>query len=172
MIEEINLEHNISPDAPEPLPFPFNQRTFCRYEPIEKRIEEARVLVINSLLRHEERHLGGGAPRVGTQRRVRASARAQNLGAGGRKDSEQYRAARQAPETRVAHLSELTEAARDFQPDAIVLSGTLRDFDYYNPAHLEEFGALYSLDSYSCAGHLRRPSTGRLRLRRARHDAR
>ena len=36
------------------LPFPFNQRSFCRYEPIEKRIDEARVLVVDNLLRDED----------------------------------------------------------------------------------------------------------------------
>ncbi len=140
MIEEINLEHNISPDAPEPLPFPFNQRTFCRYEPIEKRIEEARVLVINSLLRHEEdisevaRHEWGRNAALELQRERKISALAvENI-------LNNIARLVKSPTTRVAHLSELTEAARDFQPDAIVLSGTLRDFDYYNPAHLEEFG--------------------------------
>src|SRR5918912_1931687 len=38
-------------DKSQPLPFPFNQRAYCRYEPIEKRIEEARVLVVDNLLR-------------------------------------------------------------------------------------------------------------------------
>jgi GMP synthase-like glutamine amidotransferase len=37
------------------------------------------------------------------------------------------------------HLSEVAEAAAQFRPDAIVMSGTLTDFDYYNPAHLEKF---------------------------------
>src|SRR5689334_22691397 len=35
------------------LPFPFNQQTFCRYEAIEQRIETARVLVVDNLLRDE-----------------------------------------------------------------------------------------------------------------------
>src|SRR5258708_2809185 len=35
------------------LPFPFNQQTFCRYEPIEQRIAKARVLVVDNLLRDE-----------------------------------------------------------------------------------------------------------------------
>jgi hypothetical protein len=35
------------------LPFPYNKRPFCRYEPIEKRIGHARVLIVNSLLRYE-----------------------------------------------------------------------------------------------------------------------
>src|SRR5258708_13645852 len=36
------------------LPFPFNQRTFCRYEPVEQHIEQARVLGVDSLLRDEK----------------------------------------------------------------------------------------------------------------------
>jgi hypothetical protein len=35
------------------LPFPFNQQTFCRYEPVNQSIDEARVLVIDNLLRDE-----------------------------------------------------------------------------------------------------------------------
>ena len=31
------------------LPFPFNQQTFCRYEPIHQSIDEVRVLVIDAL---------------------------------------------------------------------------------------------------------------------------
>ncbi len=38
-------------DQAEPLPFPFNQRPYCRYEPIEQRIEAARVLIVDDLLR-------------------------------------------------------------------------------------------------------------------------
>src|SRR5262249_56335574 len=34
-------------------PFPFNQQNFCRYEPVNQSIEEARVLVIDNLLRDE-----------------------------------------------------------------------------------------------------------------------
>jgi GMP synthase-like glutamine amidotransferase len=43
------------------------------------------------------------------------------------------------PETKVTHVSAVAEAAADFQPDAIVLSGTLRDFDYYHPRILSDF---------------------------------
>jgi GMP synthase-like glutamine amidotransferase len=44
-----------------------------------------------------------------------------------------------SPTTKVAPLASIATAARQFKPDAIVLSGTLRDFDYYNPAVLETF---------------------------------
>ena len=38
----------------EPLPFPFNKRAFCHYEPIEKKIYYAKVLIVNDLLRYED----------------------------------------------------------------------------------------------------------------------
>ena len=44
-----------------------------------------------------------------------------------------------SPATKVAHISEVAAAATQFQPDAIVISGTLRDFDYYDPSILEGF---------------------------------
>ena len=45
----------------------------------------------------------------------------------------------QRPKTLTVHLSEVGEAAERFAPDAIVMSGTLTDFDYYNPEHLDKF---------------------------------
>jgi len=45
----------------------------------------------------------------------------------------------QQPKTLTVHLSEIAEAAERFNPDAIVMSGTLSDFDYYNPQHLDKF---------------------------------
>lgn len=133
------LNENLPPDAPEPLPFPFNQRTFCRYEPIEKRIEQARVLLVNNLLLNESdvsevafKELG---PKVSKQlsRERQISELAMN--------NIKHNVERlvKDPDVRVAHLSEISEAAGEFRPQAIVLSGTLSDFDYYNPQHLENF---------------------------------
>ncbi|HYY56984.1 MAG TPA: gamma-glutamyl-gamma-aminobutyrate hydrolase family protein [Pyrinomonadaceae bacterium] len=140
MIEEIKLDQNTPLDAPEPLPFPFNQRPFCRYEPIEKRIEEARVLVINDLLRDEDdisevaRHDWGRTVALELQRERKISGLAiENI-------LNNIARLVKRPVTRVAHLSEISEAVGDFRPDAVVLSGTLRDFDYYKPAYLEQFG--------------------------------
>jgi len=44
-----------------------------------------------------------------------------------------------SPKTMTVHLSEVAQAASDFKPDAIVLSGTFSDFDYYNPDHIDSF---------------------------------
>src|SRR5258707_1045550 len=43
------------------------------------------------------------------------------------------------PATRIVHITALAETVDDFHPDAIVLSGTLRDFDYYKPEILDNF---------------------------------
>ena len=123
----------------EQLPFPFNQRTFCPYEPIEKRIETARVLIVDNLLR-DERDLsdvareewGASAHMNLTREREIAGLAVENI------RSNVERLVRK-PETEVVHLAEVAAAVERFRPHAIVLSGTLRDFDYYHPAMLEDF---------------------------------
>jgi GMP synthase (glutamine-hydrolysing) len=126
-------------DAGASLPFAFNQRAFCRYEPIAKRIEEVRVLVVDDLLR-DERDLSEVArsewgKTAGNQlkyeRRIAAMAM-ENI-------VNNLERLVQRPTSRVIHISDLARAATEFKPDAIVLSGTLRDFDYYDPKILEGF---------------------------------
>jgi GMP synthase (glutamine-hydrolysing) len=127
-------------DAAEPLPFPFQQHTFCRYEPIEKRIEKARILVVDCLLRDEEdlsdvareEWASSATAQLRRERQI-ANMAVENI------LNNVDRLVRD-PATRVIHLSELEEAEREFQPNAIVLSGTLRDFDYYRREILESFG--------------------------------
>lgn len=121
------------------LPFPFNNRPFCRYEPIEKKIDYAKVLIVNNLLRYDDdlsdlarkEWNGTAESKLKFERKISGMALnniAKNV----------IRLVKQ-PKTLTVHLSEISEAARDFNPDAIVMSGTLSDFDYYNPAHLEKF---------------------------------
>jgi GMP synthase (glutamine-hydrolysing) len=121
------------------LSLPFNKRPFCRYEPIEKRIDAAKVLIVNNLLRYEDdiselarREWNGTATtKLNFERKISGMALnniAKNIS----------RLVKQ-PKTLTVHLSELANAAKDFNPDAIVMSGSLSDFDYYNPAHLQGF---------------------------------
>ena len=126
-------------DQADPLPFPFNQRAFCRYEPIEKKIDSIRVLIVDDLLRHEgdlsdvaRREWGRRAEsRLKRERKIAPMA-VSNIRAN------VERLVRE-PETRVAHFSEIAAATEEYRPDAIVLSGTLSDFDYYNPELLAGF---------------------------------
>ena len=122
------------------LPFPFNQQNFCRYEPISQSIDEARVLVIDNLLR-DERDLSSVA-RAEWGETLAAEMRRERLIAGMAIENILNNISRlvKSPTTEVAHLSEAATAAKSFAPDAIVLSGTLRDFDYYDPSILDEFG--------------------------------
>ncbi len=141
----------------EPLPFPFNQRTFCHYEPVEKSIDRARVLIVDNLLRDEgdlsklARADWGKDTSVQLKRERRIAALAlQNIVANVERLVKQ-------PETRIVHVTALAESVREFQPHAIVLSGTLRDFDYYKPEILENFAGFIRQTTAPvlgiCGGH-------------------
>ncbi|PYS78666.1 MAG: hypothetical protein DMF70_14410 [Acidobacteria bacterium] len=138
-IQEANPNDARSAEMAEPLPFPFNQRTYCNYEPIEKSIDQARVLIVDNLLRDEgdlsqvaREEWGKEALNHLKRERQIASLAMQNI------VSNVERLVKQ-PVTRIVHISLLAAAVADFRPDAIVLSGTLRDFDYYNPELLDDF---------------------------------
>lgn len=124
---------------PEKLPFPYNKQTFCRYEPIEKAVDHAKVLIVNDLLRYEtdlsplarEEWNGTTTTKLAFERKVSSMA-CDNIA------KNVLRLVRN-PKTLTVHLSEIAEAAHQFEPDAIVMSGTFSDFDYYNPEHIEKF---------------------------------
>ena len=123
----------------EALPFPFNQQNFCRYESIEKTIEKARVLIVDNLLRDENdlsdiarQELGRNSHSQLKLERQIASMALQNI-------VTNIKRLVQQPITQIAHISELEQVASEFGPDAIVLSGTLRDFDFYKPELLAGF---------------------------------
>src|SRR3982750_3300972 len=133
------LDAAIRPNISEELPFPYNKRPFCRFEPIEKRIAHARVLIVNSLLRYESDVSplaladwnGTMDSKLRFEKKV-SSLACNNI-------AQNVIRLVQNPKTLTVHLSELSEAARMFRPEAIVMSGTFSDFDYYNPEQLESF---------------------------------
>jgi len=121
------------------LPFPYNQQTFCRYEPIEKKIEHAKVLIVNDLLRYESDLSDLAKEEWGAD--VAKNLRLENMLSQMACDNIAKNVQRlvKQPKSLTVHLSEIKEASATFKPDAIVLSGTLSDFDHYNPAFLENF---------------------------------
>ena len=139
------------------LPFPFNQQTFCRFVPVAKQIEKVRVLVVDSLLRDEDdlsdvaRTDWGKAASVEIKRERRiANLAIENI------VSNIERLVKD-PTTKVTPLASIAIATRQFKPDAIVLGGTLRDFDYYSPAVLETFAGFIRSNEIPvlaiCGGH-------------------
>jgi len=139
------------------LPFPFNQQSFCRYEPIHQRVEQARVLVVDNLLRDEE-DLSPVAIREWGEA-VESQLKRERLIAGMAIENILTNVCRlvKEPQTEVAHVSQIAEAAARFKPDAIVLSGTLRDFDFYQQSILESFAAFIRKTTIPvlgiCGGH-------------------
>ena len=131
----------ITKEKPLNLPFPYNKQNFCRYEPIEKKIRHAKVLIVNDLLRYESdtsetarQELNGSLETLLRFERKVSGMACDNI-------AQNVIRLVQHPKTLTVHLSEISEAAKSFNPDAIVMSGTFSDFDYYNPAHLEKFKA-------------------------------
>ncbi len=144
-------------EGSEPLPFPFNQRAFCRWESIEKRIEDIRVLVVDDLLRDEHDLSDVARGEWGKTARTHLRRERQIAGMAIENIVSNIEHLVQRPATQVIHLSELAPAAADFKPHAIVLGGTLRDFDYYDPHLLENFGAFIRQTTIPvlaiCGGH-------------------
>ena len=135
------IDQDILLNESQSLPFPFNQRTFCRYEPIEQKIDSIRVLVINNLLRDEndlselgKKELGKHASSQLKRERFISTLALENI------NSNIERLVKN-PEFKNVHLSETAETAAEYKPQAIVMSGTLRDFDYYKQEHLDNFEA-------------------------------
>lgn len=129
----------VAQENEETLPFPYNKSTFCRYEPIEKRIDHAKVLIVNDLLRYEsdlsdlarEEWDGTAENKLEFERKVSAMA-CNNI-------ARNVIRLVKNPKTMTVHLSEIEDAVTQFAPDAIVMSGTFADFDYYNPDHIARF---------------------------------
>ncbi|MEP6568186.1 MAG: hypothetical protein ABJC10_00290 [Acidobacteriota bacterium] len=154
---EFQIDEPPPAEAVSALPFPHNQQTFCRYEPIEKQIDKVRVLVVDCLLRDEDdlsdvaRSEWGSAASVEIKRERRIATMAmENI-------VNNLERLVIDPSTHVTPLASIAIAAGEFKPDAIVLSGTLRDFDYYNPAVLDTFGEFIRANKTPvlaiCGGH-------------------
>jgi len=156
-IQRMDLDKAETAEVVDSLPFPFNQQTFCRYEPIEKGIDAVRVLIVDNLLRDESdisdvarAEWGKDAAMNLRRERQIAEMALQNI-------TSNIQRLVKDPETRVVHVSALGAAAEEFRPQAIVLSGTLRDFDYYKPEILADFSDFIRVTTTPvlgiCGGH-------------------
>ena len=124
----------------EELPFPYNKRTFCKYEPIERTIDHAKVLIVNGLLRYESdlselaiKDWGDSVDSKLKFERKISSMACNNI-------ARNVLRLVKKPKTLTVHLSEMEKAVKAYRPDAVVMSGTLSDFDYYNPEQIAEAG--------------------------------
>lgn len=117
-------------------------KNYCLYEPYTPKIESMRVMIVDCLLKteddisltaldepgfnplkwlREERHIAGLALENITQNVLKMIKRNGAI-------------------VKIIHISDFTEKNIDlFNPDAIILSGTLRDFDLYSQTLLNNF---------------------------------
>jgi len=123
----------------EKLPFPYNKSRFCRYEPIDKKIEHAKVLIVNDLLRYESDVSPLGLKEWDSQLRSKLDFERKVAGMACDNIAKNVIRLVRQPKTLTVHLSELQSAAERYKPDAIVMSGTFSDFDYYESGQLESF---------------------------------
>lgn len=125
--------------VPENLPFPYNKSSYCRYEPIEKRIDHAKVLIVNDLLRYESdlSELAFRDWKDSVESKLQFERKVSGLACNN--IAQNVIRLVKNPKTMTVHLSEIADAAEQFKPDAIVMSGTFADFDYYNPEHIASF---------------------------------
>jgi GMP synthase (glutamine-hydrolysing) len=141
----------------EELPFPYSHHPFCYYEAIEKKIRKIRVLVINNLLRDEKdlsdiaRKEWGPTLTAHLQKEQKIAPIAiENI-------SNNILRLVKEPEIKVVHLSEIEASVKEFQPQAIILSGTLSDFDFYSPTLLSNFESFIRTTTIPvlgiCGGH-------------------
>lgn len=156
-LQEIQPDEMQNFDAPGTPPFPYNQRNFCYYEPIEKQIQEARVLIVDNLLRDEDDLSDVARKEWGQQVAVHLNRERQIATLALQNIVSNVGRLVKVPHTRISHVSELAQAVEEFHPDAIVLSGTLRDFDYYKPEILSEFSRFIQATRIPtlgiCGGH-------------------
>lgn len=124
----------------QPLPFPYNQQTFCRYEPIEKQIEQVRVLVVDSLLRDEDDLSDVARSEWGTATALEMRRERKIAGMAMENIISNVERLVKNPSTHISNLASVALSAKQVKPDAIVVSGTLRDFDFYNPEVIKTFG--------------------------------
>jgi GMP synthase (glutamine-hydrolysing) len=139
------------------LPFPYSQRPYCPYEPIEKSVGAIRVLVVNNLILEDEnlsdlaREEWGARAAAHLERERSISPLAMDNIV-----SNVTRLVRE-PETKVVHLSQAPAEVESFRPHAVLISGTLYDFDYYRPELIERFGEFVRATKVPvlgiCGGH-------------------
>jgi|SRR5262249_11244806 len=113
---------------------------YCVFEVIKPRVQTMRVVLVDNLIADEGQY-SDVARRQGdfhAGQWVRLERMIASMAMGNIENN--VRKLVVEPDLRVVHLSRLNEnLTREFDPDAIVLSGTLRDFDLYDQSLVEGF---------------------------------
>ncbi len=131
---------------------------YCVFELIKPRIQTMRVMLVDNLVGDENQYsdVARQEPDFHPGKWVRLERMIAGMAMSNIENN--VRKLIRQPEVHVVHLSQLNEqAVREFDPDAIVLSGTLRDFDLYSPELIEGFNQFIRQTNVPvmaiCGGH-------------------
>lgn len=131
---------------------------YCVYEPIVPEIKAIRVLTIDSLIGAEEQYsdIARSAPDFNAAKWCKLERKIAGMALANIESNIERLVVNQT--IKRVHFTELThELAQEFNAEAIILSGTLRDFDFYEPhlfAQLDEFLRTTSIPILGiCGGH-------------------
>jgi GMP synthase-like glutamine amidotransferase len=133
-------------------------KNFCFYEPIVPEIHTIRVLTIDSLVKTPEQYsdVARSAPDFDAEKWCKLERKIAGLALANIESNIERLVVN--PVIQRAHFTELThELTRAFGAEAIVLSGTLRDFDFYEPHLFDAFNEFIRTTSVPvlaiCGGH-------------------
>jgi GMP synthase-like glutamine amidotransferase len=131
---------------------------YCPFELITPRVRTMRVALVDNLVADESQYsdVARREPDFHAGRWVRLERMIASLAMGNIESN--VRKLVREPDLRTVHLSQLNdELVREFDPDAIVLGGTLRDFDLYHPALIAGFNQFINQTGVPvlaiCGGH-------------------
>ncbi len=131
---------------------------YCVYEPIVPEIKAIRVLTIDSLIGVEDQYsdVARSAPDFNAAKWCKLERKIAGMALANIESNIDRLVVN--PTIKRVHFTELThELVQDFNAEAIILSGTLRDFDFYEPhlfAQLDEFLRTTSIPILGiCGGH-------------------
>lgn len=132
---------NLTTSHPASIKLPPGRKNFSIWEPIRPRIETMRVILVNSLI-VEDVHFSDEAralPNFDAEKWLKNERKIASLALANIENNVLKLVSE--PTIHTVHFSELSDnLVREFRPEAVVLSGTLNDFDFYNPALLARFG--------------------------------
>lgn len=135
-----------------------DSNSYCVFEIVKPRIQTMRVLLVDNLIADEAQYsdVARREPDFHPGKWVRLERMIAGMAMGNIETN--VRKLIRQPEVRTIHLSKLNETTvREFDPDAIVLSGTLRDFDLYSDDLIEGFNCFIKKTSVPvmaiCGGH-------------------
>ena len=133
-------------------------KNYCVYEPIVPEIRAIRVLTIDALVGSEDQYseVARSAPDFDAAKWVKLERKIAGMALANIESNIERLVVN--PTIKRVHFTELThELAQEFNAEAIILSGTLRDFDFYEPhlfAALDEFLLTTSVPVLGiCGGH-------------------